>query len=95
METANQVRQLIQTRIDAGQLPQAKNYEIFGRQGDGLRCACCDDPITGQQIEYDLEFCSDMGAAATLPMHTVCYRAWCEISYAIQCRERSASPSRR
>jgi hypothetical protein len=90
MGNANEVRQLIQARIRAGQLPQARNYEIFGRKGDQLRCACCDDPITRDQIEYDVEFCAEMGAVTTLPMHKSCYRAWYEVSYAIQCGEHGA-----
>jgi hypothetical protein len=90
MRNANQIRKLIQARIYAGQLPHARNYEIFGRKGDALRCACCDDPITRQQIEYDVEFSSDMGAMTTLPMHTFCYRTWYEVSYEIRCGERAA-----
>jgi len=92
MAISNQIRQLVQARIRAGQLPSADNYyEVFGRKGDGLHCACCDDPVTRQQIEYDVEFSSAMGVVMTLPMHTFCYRAWYEVSCAIRCRESIAS----
>ena len=80
----NEVKQLIQSRIDSGQLPRSRNYEVFGRKGDELPCACCDEPITRPEIEYDVEFSSDTGAVATLPMHAFCYRAWREVSCALQ-----------
>ena len=79
----NEIRQLIDARIHAAQLPHAENYEVFGRKGDGLPCACCDAPINRPQIEYDVELLSKMGAVTTLPMHVACYRAWYEVSHAI------------
>jgi hypothetical protein len=92
MANSNQIRQLIQARIRAGKLPSAENfYEVFGRKGDRLHCACCDDPVTRQQIEYDVEFSSEMGVVTTLPMHTFCYRAWYEVSCAIPRRQPIAS----
>ena len=92
MRNESQVRQLIHARIHAGQLPQARNYEVFARKGDELPCVCCDDPITRQHIEHDVEFPSDMGAMTTLPMHAGCYRAWHLVSHAIECGERAVSP---
>lgn len=86
-----QIRQLIKARIDAGRLPCALLYEVFGRKGDGLRCACCDAAITREQIEYDLEIFSPTGALTTLPMHPYCYYAWHEISASIRCGEVVAS----
>lgn len=79
-----QIRQLIQARIHAGQLPDASIYEVFGRKGDGLSCACCDDPISSHQIEYDVEVLSAMGAVTTLPMHLFCYHAWHEVASTIR-----------
>lgn len=93
MRSQNQIRQLIQARIHAGQLPCASIYEVFGRKGDGLSCACCDDVITNQQIEYDLELCSEMGAATTLPMHGICFQAWHEVASAIRNGKHAAASS--
>jgi hypothetical protein len=81
------VEQQIAARIRAGQLPCAHLYEVFGRRGDGLACACCDDPITSRQIEYDVELSCAMGPVTTLPMHGFCYHAWHQVSSAIRCGE--------
>jgi hypothetical protein len=84
--TADEIRQLIQTRILSGQLPRAGKHEMFGRKGDGLLCACCDGVITPQQIEYVAEF-AELGAV-TLPIHADCYRAWLEVSYSMDSASR-------
>lgn len=89
MGNQNQIRQLTQARMHAGQLPCAGIYEVFGRKGDGLSCACCDDLITREQIEYDVEVLSEMGAVTTLPMHVYCYHVWYEVSTAIRNGERA------
>lgn len=91
MVNPQQIRQLIRTRIQEGQLPYASIYEVFGRKGDGLACACCDEPITSQQIEYDVELCSNIGVLTTLPMHGFCYQAWHEVSSATRRAEHAAS----
>ena len=88
MGESNQIRRLIDERIRAGQLPHAERYEVYGRKGDGLPCACCDGPITRPHIEYDVEFFSNMGAVTTLPMHPACYRAWYEVSHTIRSEAR-------
>lgn len=87
MRNPDPVRQLIKARILAGQLPYTGNYEVFGRKGDGLRCACCDEPIVRPQIEHDVEFSSDLGTLTTLPMHSCCYQAWREVVSALRCAE--------
>jgi len=91
MGIPEQIRQLIRTRIDAGQLPYAGFYEVFGRKGGDLPCACCDQLITAQQTEYDLELSSSLGVITTLPMHQCCYRAWYEVASAIRRSESAAS----
>jgi hypothetical protein len=78
---ADEVRRVIQARILAGQLPRAGNHEMFGRKGDGLLCACCDEVITPQQIEYVAEFADS--SALTLPLHAHCYRMWLEVSFSV------------
>ena len=90
MGNQSQIRQHIQARIHASQLPYADFYELYRRKGDGLPCACCDDPLTSPQIEYDVELCSAMGALTTLPMHARCYYAWHEVSTAIRNGEHAA-----
>lgn len=91
MGIPEQIRQLIRARMDAGQLPYASFYEVFGRKGGGLPCACCDELITRQQTEYDVELSSSLGVITTLPMHVCCYRAWHEVRAAVRRGESAAS----
>jgi hypothetical protein len=91
MGIPEQIRQLIRARIDAGQLPYAGFYEVFGRKGGELPCVCCDELITRQQTEYDVELSSGIGVITTLPMHVYCYRAWHEVASEIRRSELVAS----
>ena len=93
MDMPSQVQQLIETRVHAGQLPYTSLYEVFGRRGDGLACACCDELITSQQIEYDVELPSAMGAVTTLPMHVFCYQVWHQACAAARRCEHACSQS--
>ena len=80
MGSTGDVRRFIEARILSGQLPPAGTHETFGRRGEGLLCACCDQPIERSQLEYDVELLSDHGPQATLPMHVYCYHAWHQVS---------------
>ena len=91
MANPKEVRELIRLRLRSGQLPHTGKHEVFGRKGDGLPCACCDQLITPQQIEHDVEFASDLGTLSTMPMHAYCYHAWQEVSGSIQSGEQVAS----
>ena len=92
MGSTDEVRRLIGARIRAGQLPSAGTHETFGRRGEGLLCACCDQPIDSSQLEYDVEVVSDLGPLATLPMHVYCYHAWHQVSMLSPKKETKQSP---
>ena len=70
--TDGALRARIGRLIDAGRLPLQAARRIFGGYGSGIRCAACEEPITSDQVEYELEH----GPASMLNMHLTCYSLW-------------------
>ena len=63
---------LIAARIISGRLPRWQKYNLVAGNGDGQSCACCDRPITGTEIQYDMQ----VSDGRALPMHLHCYEVW-------------------
>jgi hypothetical protein len=77
-----QVRSRVYDRLEAGSLPPDTGQRTFGSRGDGSLCACCDQPIKAEDLQYDMDVRDDSSSSptSTLSMHLRCYRMWVEES---------------
>ncbi len=80
-DSKRQVHTSVGNRLECGSLPPDTGQRIFGSRGDGSRCACCDQPITASDVQYDMDSSSEDGAASgTISMHLQCYEVWVQES---------------
>jgi hypothetical protein len=69
-----QARQAIQT----GELPNRPPDRTWGGPGVGAPCSVCNDPVTRDQLEFEIQFAHD-GATPGLDkfhVHMRCFAAW-------------------
>ncbi len=69
-----QARQAIQT----GELPNRPPDRTWGGPGVGAPCSVCNDPVTHDQLEFEIQFAHD-GATPGLDkfhVHMRCFAAW-------------------
>lgn len=71
----DQARTAALDRILCGRLPRRQEHALFAGRGDEAVCACCDEPITQTQVQYDVE---PHVASGDFPfaVHLECYDAW-------------------
>jgi hypothetical protein len=62
-------------RIANGQLPGAAPSRMWAGHGSGQLCALCDQPITSDDVEYEVEVQRD-SAPATFRFHRACESVW-------------------
>ena len=70
-ETA--LRMSVRQRIEHGLLPSVRPRQIAAGYGSGHFCVVCDDPISNQQVEYEVE---DTGTGRRLLFHSDCHALW-------------------
>lgn len=83
MRTEADLAELIHSRICSGRLPSAAGHRLFGGQGDGSLCACCDRFITTSEMQFDVACPVPGGLYVPLPMHLSCFEAWVNESRAM------------
>ena len=68
-----ELRTRIHRLIDQGSLPVMRPERVAGGYGCGRKCDACDEPITRDQIEYEVE-----GGRYGVPLelHLGCYVLW-------------------
>jgi len=69
-DPAQHERTLVRERMRSGMLPRGPAHELFGGNGTGAICNCCDRIITPDQIEFEIH------AGSVLVMHSHCMRLW-------------------
>lgn len=89
MPTASQLRDQelrvrIRRLIEEGVLPVMVPKQIAGGYGSGHPCVACEKPITGTEVEYEIEDCRN---GRRLKFHLGCHVMW-----QIECA-RSSPPS--
>lgn len=63
-------RALVRERLQSGALPRGPARELFGGNGSGAICNCCDQVISPDPIEFEIH------AGSVLMMHSHCMRIW-------------------
>nr|PZN77159.1 MAG: hypothetical protein DIU56_12370 [Pseudomonadota bacterium] len=64
--------------IQSGRLPRRPPVRMWGGPGVGHHCPICREPVTAEQIEYELEFPRDEfdPDGGSEHVHLRCYDAW-------------------
>ena len=71
------LRENARQRIQSGAMPRAKPNRTWGGPGAGLTCGLCDQPITRDQIEYEVQFVQEgMSVPQIVHLHLACFAAW-------------------
>jgi hypothetical protein len=64
--------------VRAGKIPSRRPDRTWGGPGVGARCTICGEPVTKDQLEFQVEFARD-GAEPSLDrfhIHVRCFAAW-------------------
>jgi len=65
----DELRARVRARLADGQLPAIISTNVYAGYGAGDICAACGDPITAQQIVYEVE-------TPPLTLHSHCHQVW-------------------
>jgi hypothetical protein len=63
---------LVRERLTSGRLPRAIPETVYAGRGTSMRCAACSQPITPQQIEYEVA----ISGTKPLVFHMQCHSVW-------------------
>jgi hypothetical protein len=71
-------REQARTALIAGKLPARSPDRTWGGPGVGAPCVICAEPVTKDQIEYELQFShdGDMPGLDKYALHMRCFAAW-------------------
>jgi len=75
-EKADNLVDVIRSRVLSAQLPRYLNSRVFAGLGDGDVCVCCDTAIERSELEYELEIGPEDDSAPPCVMHLQCYQLW-------------------
>jgi len=76
-EVERALREKARQRIQSGAMPLAEPNRTWGGPGAGLTCAVCDQPITRNQIEYEVQFVQEgVKIPQIAHLHLSCFAAW-------------------
>jgi hypothetical protein len=65
----------IDKKISSAQLPPRGSGRTWAGKGSGTFCSLCGQPITGDEVEYEIEW-EHAGLTQTAHLHLVCYQLW-------------------
>ncbi len=74
--TPDERRALARQAMAGGRLPTRPPDRAWGGRGDGAWCALCDAPITGGEMEMEVEFVRDARGSDSYRLHVPCCSAW-------------------
>jgi hypothetical protein len=72
------LRERARAAIEAGKLPRRSADRTWGGPGVGAPCSVCDQPVTRDQMEFEVQFVNQ-GTAPGLDVyhvHVRCFAAW-------------------
>jgi hypothetical protein len=72
------LRRKAQEVIRTGKLPARRPDRTWGGPGVGARCAVCNDPVTKDELEFEIQFTIDGGEPGLdkFHVHIRCFAAW-------------------
>jgi hypothetical protein len=77
------IRQRVRAMLQTGQLPCEDSAGIWAGKGDGKWCGACAEPITGEEVEFEVVLTS----GATILLHRACHAIWLD-----ECEPGTATP---
>lgn len=69
--SAPALRETVRALLASGMLPPAGGRVVAGH-GTGRRCVICHEPVTREEVEYELDGTSHV----TLVCHLRCFKVW-------------------
>ena len=72
------LRRVVRLVLESGKLPRRDPDQTWGGPGVGALCTICAQPITPEEIEYEVQFAHD-GATPRLDkfhLHLRCFAVW-------------------
>jgi hypothetical protein len=71
------LRRKAREAIQTHKLPNRRPARMWGGQGLGSRCEICDQALTRDEIEFELEFTAEDGSiAGNFHLHAACFGVW-------------------
>ena len=70
------LRPIARERIAKGILPCEVSTQIWGGKGSGKLCSLCDEPITANHVEYEIELPDAKYGKRTWRFHILCQSIW-------------------
>jgi hypothetical protein len=72
------LRERARHAISTGRLPHRRPDRMWGGPGNGATCAVCGEPVSREEMGFDLEFArpASRPAAVTHQFHVRCFAAW-------------------
>jgi len=72
----------IRSRLAQGLLPSGPGSKTYAGSAEGVICDCCCAPITGAELQYEVDFAGGSCGVRTrsLVMHRACHVVWVEES---------------
>jgi hypothetical protein len=68
-------RERARAAIQSGKIPLRRPDRTWGGPGVGASCVVCDQPITRDQLELEIEF-ERVGGLDKFHVHLRCFSAW-------------------
>ena len=78
MPNERRVRDMVRKALQLGIIPARDPDRMWGGNGVGAPCTICGEPVTPDQVEYEVEFAHE-GAIPGLDkyhVHLRCFAAW-------------------
>ena len=72
------LRRVVRVGLESGKLPRRDPDQTWGGSGGGAPCAVCDQPITSEQVEYEVQFAHDAATPGLdkFHLHLRCFAVW-------------------
>ncbi len=71
----SQLLALAERRLRDGTLPAVRDFKTFGGPGSGRPCRLCEQPISRQEIELEIEW-REQNVPCQMMLHYRCQAAW-------------------
>jgi hypothetical protein len=66
------IRDRIRAMLKTGEIPREDGSRTWAGYGEGAPCAACSKPVSGSELEYEV----DLVSGGTLNLHLKCHSLW-------------------